>query len=132
MKLVISRAAAIAATFALCAGAAQAQKKNPPPIGALPIETVVEQLDRNGNGCVDLEEGRNYVSRRFHQIDRNGDESLDATEAPPGPDETTNTRPISLVDWQDAYSARFASFDTDGNGCLVKAEVEAGRAKGGQ
>ena len=132
MMLVISRAAAIAATLVLCAGSAQAQKKNPPPIGALPIETMVEQLDRNGNGCVDLEEGRNYVSRRFHQIDTNDDDILDATEAPPGPDETTNTRPISLVDWQDAYSARFASFDTDGNGCLIKAEVEAGRAKGGQ
>ena len=132
MKPVVSQVATFAATLVLCAGAAQAQKKDPPPIGALPIETMVEQLDRNGNGCVDLEEGRNYVSRRFHQIDRNDDDTLDATEAPPGPDETTNTRPISLVDWQDAYSARFTSFDSDGNGCLVKAEVEAGRAKGGQ
>jgi hypothetical protein len=132
MKPVVSRVAAIAATLVVCAGAAQAQKKSPSPIGALPIETVVEQLDRNGNGCVDLEEGRNYVSRRFHQIDRNDDDILDAVEAPPGPDETTNTRPISLIDWQDAYTARFTSFDTDANGCLVKAEVEAGRAKGGQ
>ena len=132
MMLVVSRAAAIAATLALCAGSAQAQKKDPPPIGAIPVETMVEQLDRNGNGCVDLEEGRNYVSRRFHQIDRNDDDILDAVEAPPGPDETTNTRPIPLADWQDAYTARFTSFDTDANGCLTKAEVEAGRAKGGQ
>lgn len=132
MKPVVSRVAAIAATLALCVGSAQAQKKNPPPIGALPIDQVVEQLDRNGNSCVDLEEGRNYVSRRFHRLDANRDESLDATEAPPAPNETTDTRPISLADWQDAYSARFASFDTDGNGCLVKAEIEAGRAMGGK
>jgi hypothetical protein len=132
MKPVVSRVAAIAATLAVCAGAAQVQKKSPPPIGAIPVETMVEQLDRNGNGCVDLEEGRNYVSRRFHQIDRNDDDILDAVEAPPGPDETTNTRPIPLADWQDAYTARFTSFDTDANGCLTKGEVEAGRAKGGQ
>jgi hypothetical protein len=132
MKPVVSRVAVITAALVVCAGAAQAQKKSPAPIGALPIETVVEQLDRNSSGCVDLEEGRNYVSRRFHQIDRNDDDILDAVEAPPGPDETTNTRPISLVDWQDAYTARFTSFDTDGNGCLTTAEVEAGRAKGGQ
>ena len=44
--------AAIAAALLSCMGIAQAQKKAPPPIGALPLDKVVEMLDRNGNGCV--------------------------------------------------------------------------------
>ena len=128
MKPVAMRVAVIAAMLGTCVGALQAQDKAPPPIGSLPTDKVVEMLDRNGNGCVDLEEGRNYTSRRFHLLDKNGDATLDATEAPPGPGETTESRPISLADWQDAYSARFTSLDGDGNGCLGTAEVAAGRA----
>jgi hypothetical protein len=106
---------------------------DPPAIGAIPLSEILSTLDRNGNGCVDLEEGRNYASRRFHALDRNHDASLDAEEAPPGPDETSNSRPISIADWQDAYHARFAAFDTDRSGCLSLQEVEAGRnaRKGG-
>ena len=128
MKPVAMRVAVIAAMLGTCVGALQAQDKAPPPIGSLPTDKVVEMLDRNGNGCVDLEEGRNYTSRRFHLLDKNGDATLDATEAPPGPGETTESRPISLADWQDAYTALFTSFDGDGNGCLGTAEVAAGRA----
>ena len=128
MKSVAMRVAVVAAMLGSCVGAVQAQDKASPPIGTLSTDKAIEMLDRNGNGCVDLEEGRNYTSRRFHQLDRNADGILDATEAPPGPGETDNDRPISLADWQDAYSARFASFDSDGNGCLTPAEVEAGRA----
>ena len=97
MRPLVPQVAGVAAALALCAGFAQAQKQDPPPIGALPIETVVEQLDRNGNGCVDREEGRNYTSRRLHQMDTNKDKVLDAVEAPSGPGETTETRPISLA-----------------------------------
>ena len=128
MKAVAMRAAVIAAMLGSCMGTVQAQDKAAPPSGT---DKVVERLDRNGNGCVDLEEGRNYTSRRFHQLDKNADGTLDATEAPPGPGEATESRPISLADWQDAYSARFASLDGDGNGCLGTAEVEAGRAAHG-
>jgi len=119
MKSVAMRVAVIAAMLGSCMGAVQAQDK------------AVGMLDRNGNGCVDLEEGRNYTSRRFHQLDANTDGTLDAAEAPPGPGETIESRPISLADWQDAYSARFASLDGDGNGCLGAAELDAGRAAHG-
>ena len=128
MKSVAMRVAVIAAMLGSCVGAVQAQDKAGPPIGSLPSDKAVGMLDRNGNGCVDLEEGRNYTSRRFHQLDKNADGTLDAAEAPPGPGETTESRPISLADWQDAYSARFASLDGDGNGCLGTAELDAGRA----
>lgn len=110
----------------------QADAKQPPPIGAIPLGQVLDVLDRNANGCVDLEEGRNYTSRRFHALDRNGDGSIDAAEAPPGPEETTNDRPIALNDWQDAYHARFSSFDADGSGCLSLQEIQDGRTKGGR
>ena len=128
MKKVAMRVAVLTAMLGPCVGAVQAQDKAGPPISTLPADKAVGMLDRNGNGCVDLEEGRNYTSRRFHLLDRNTDGNLDATEAPPGPGETTESRPISLADWQDAYTARFASFDGDGNGCLGTTEVEAGRA----
>lgn len=106
----------------------------PPSLASMPPSEVVSTLDRNGNGCVDLEEGRNYASRRFHALDRNHDGSLDAEEAPPGPGEGADSRPVSLHAWQDAYHARFDSIDSDRSGCLSSQEIEAGRnaSKGGQ
>ena len=130
MKPAVVMAVALAAAATAWPFTADAQQ--PPPIGAIPLNKVLDVLDRNANGCVDLEEGRNYASRRFHALDRNDDDSVDATEAPPGPEETTNDRPISLNDWQDAYHARFTRFDTDGSGCLSLQEVQDGRAKGGR
>lgn len=118
---------AIGTALAL-AVAATAAAKGPPAIGTIPISDLLAKLDRDGNGCIDLEEGRNYTSRRFHALDSNGDENLDATEAPRGPGETTNSRPITIEAWQDAYHARFDSFDADHNGCVTPAEAEAGRA----
>ena len=100
----------------------------PPPIGSIEPATLVQQLDRNGNGCLDLEEGRNYTSRRFHRLDANDDDTLDATEAPPLPGEPSDARPIGIEAWQDAYTARFSGFDTDGSGCLSAEEITRGRA----
>ena len=106
----------------------------PPALASMPPSEVVSTLDRNGNGCVDLEEGRNYASRRFHALDRNRDGSLDAEEAPPGPSEGADSRPLSTHAWQDTYHARFDSIDSDRNGCLSPQEIQAGRnaSKGGQ
>lgn len=119
----------IGALHAQALSAKAASGESPPQsLGAIPLDKVVAQLDRNGNGCVDHEEGRNYVSRRFHLLDRNGDNTLDATEAPPGPGETSNDRPIALSDWQDAYHARFESYDTNRDRCLSQDEIAAGRA----
>lgn len=126
MKSVFVSAAATAA--ALLLSAVPVHAKGPPPIGSIPLSEVLATLDRNGNGCIDLEEGRNYVSRRFHALDRNDDDSIDAVEAPPMAGETSASRPIGLNDWQDAYHARFDGFDTDRSGCLSLAEIEAGRS----
>ena len=131
MKAVVVSAMAALAVALVWSSPARAD--DPPPIGSIPLSEILSTLDRNGNACVDFEEGRNYASRRFHALDRNHDGSLDAEEAPPGPEETTNSRPISIADWQDAYHARFAAFDADGSGCLSLQEVETGRnaSKGG-
>lgn len=133
MKAVVVSALATLATLAMLGWSSPSRAEAPPALASMPPSDVVSTLDRNGNGCVDLEEGRNYASRRFHALDRNHDASLDAEEAPPGPDETSNSRPISIADWQDAYHARFADFDADGSGCLSLQEVETGRnaRKGG-
>jgi hypothetical protein len=121
MKYAMALMAMLGASMAMA-------EDSPPPIGTIPLDDVIAQLDRNGNGCVDLEEGRNYTSRRFHALDANADGTLDAVEAPPGPSETTNDRPISVAAWQDAYTARFERFDGNSDGCLTTDEVAAGRA----
>ncbi|WP_397607381.1 hypothetical protein [Silanimonas sp.] len=100
----------------------------PPAIGSIEPAALVQQLDRNANGCLDLEEGRNYTSRRFHLLDSNGDNVLDANEAPPLPGEPSAARPIGIDAWQDAYTARFTSFDADNSGCLSAEEITQGRA----
>lgn len=119
----------IATGFALFALGLGAHAQQPiQPIGEIPVEQLLASLDRNENGCIDLEEGRNYTSRRFHAYDANTDDTLDATELPPAAGETTNDRPITIAAWQDAYHARFDHFDADASGCLSLDEVRAGRA----
>lgn len=130
MKAVV--VSALAAVVAALVWSPPSRADTPPALASMPPSEVVATLDRNGNGCVDLEEGRNYASRRFHALDRNHDGSLDAEEAPPGPGEAADSRPVSIQAWQDAYHARFDSVDSDRNGCLSQAEIEAGRAAGAQ
>ena len=91
-------------------------------------DDLVHVLDRNGNGCIDLEEGRNYSTRRFHAMDTNADDQLDATEAPLTRGESEIDRPISADAWQRSYGDRFSAVDTDKNGCLSREEVAAARA----
>jgi hypothetical protein len=131
MKAVVVSALA---TLAMLGWSSPSRADAPPALASMPPLEVVSTLDRNGNGCVDLEEGRNYASRRFHALDRNHDGSLDAEEAPPGPGDAADSRPVSIQAWQDAYHARFDSVDSDRNGCLSPQEIEAGRnaSKGGQ
>lgn len=113
--------AAIAASAMIFSMAVHAQSPKPGKGDA--VENAINGLDRNGNGCVDFEEGRNYSSRRFHALDKNGDGMLDLAEAPLVAGETSSSRPLSLNDWADAYPARFAAVDTDGDGCLSAKEM---------
>jgi len=114
------------ATIALAHAVAAADA--PPAIGSMEPAALVQQLDRNANGCLDLEEGRNYTSRRFHALDANDDNVLDAAEAPPLPGEPSAARPIGIDAWQDAYTARFQAFDADASACLSADEITRGRA----
>lgn len=129
MKAVVVSATVVAVVALACSP--QARADDPPALASMPPSDVVSTLDHNSNGCVDLEEGRNYASRRFHALDRNRDGSLDAEEAPLREGEAADSRPVSINDWQDAYHARFGSVDTDNSGCLSVQEIEAGRAAQG-
>lgn len=114
---------ALAALAMTCSMAVHAQSAKPAKGDS--VENTIKSLDRNGNGCVDLEEGRNYSSRRFHALDKNGDGMLDLAEAPLLPGETSSSRPVSLNDWADAYQVRFGAVDTNGDGCLSEQEMRA-------
>ena len=131
MRMIVICTAALAAASLLCSGGTQAQASK----DVAAPEGLFKTLDRNVNGCIDIEEGRNYATRRFHALDKNADGSLDASEAPLGTGETDEQRPITAEAWQDAYPARFNALDSDGNQCLDQKEVDAARAanvSGGQ
>lgn len=130
MKRVMGLAAAVAAVGVGWSG--QVAADPPRATGGTTLEQVVESLDRNANGCIDREEGRNYTSRRFHALDTNGDSSIDAAEAPPGAEESTDARPVSLEQWQDAYRARFTEVDVDRSGCITLDELKTRPAAGGR
>lgn len=119
MKLhgMLGVALALALSLTLGAGVAQAQD-------AAGNHGTLDKLDRNGNGCLDLEEGRNFSSRQFHHLDKDGNGTLEGKEVPPGGD----ARALTLDAWQDAYSAGFAQADSNGNGCLEPAELQASRS----
>jgi hypothetical protein len=118
----------LAPLFALLATSMALAAPSPDPMGSVPIQTLMGALDRDASDCISVEEGRNYTSRRFHSLDRDLDGRLDGDEAPLGPMEVAEDRPITLQDWQDAYHAQFDRLDTDGDLCLSPAEVTQGRA----
>ena len=133
MKPVVIQAAVLAVAMLGCAVISPAQAAKPSKSD--PVMDALKDLDRNGNGCIDFEEGRNYSSRRFHALDKNGDGVLDANELKSVGGEEASASPISLEQWADAYPARFAAIDTDGNGCATEQEIRATMPeanKGGQ
>lgn len=117
---------ALAIALMAAAGAHAAEPATSPKRTAMPA------LDANGDGVVDRTEAARFprLAERFDQLDRNGDGHLDASERP----RHGHGRRGAKGGHRGAYGARHqdpARLDTDGDGRLSRAEVEAaGEARG--
>lgn len=100
------------ALLALLAGTVSAQ-----PLPQTP-QQYLALMDLNGDGRISLAEYRDYMSRRFRAMDRDGDGVLRGDELPvPG------TRPVRLADYLESLRQAFLRQDLDGNGYLDVREL---------
>jgi Ca2+-binding EF-hand superfamily protein len=86
-----------------------------------------QQMDRDANARIDLEEFRNRASRRFHRLDADQSGALDAGEIPASMSFPAAELPLSLERWQDAIPARFAAIDANGDGGIDLGEWRSER-----
>lgn len=100
------------ALLALLAGTVSAQ-----PLPQTP-QQYLALMDLNGDGRISLAEYRDYMSRRFRAMDRDGDGALRDDELPvPG------ARPVRLADYLESLRQAFLRQDLDGNGYLDVREL---------
>ena len=96
---------------------------SPPRAGAQAIANraaYLSRLDGDGDGRVSLAEYQAYLSRGFHDMDRDGDGVLRGDEWPvPG------TRPRRLDDLLADLARQFVRLDLDGDGHLDPHELTA-------
>ncbi|MBX3727302.1 MAG: EF-hand domain-containing protein [Xanthomonadales bacterium] len=76
------------------------------------------RMDLDGNGVVDLAEYRDYMSRGFRRMDRNGDGILEDDELP-----VPDARVVRLQVLLDALEHSFRRLDRNGDGVLDAREL---------
>ena len=90
---------------------------------------LLARMDRNGDGKISFEEYRNAMLRRFDARDKNHDGVLDGEEFPQqwltGAAITAEQKRIARDDFSDQLQPSFDHFDTDGDGQLDGAELDA-------
>lgn len=110
----------------VCAAAASAAA------GEAAVDTqsrLLARMDRNGDGKISFEEYRNAMLRRFDARDKNADGTLDGAEFPKewlagaGIEDATGT--LTRDAFSDQLEPTFNRFDTDTDGQLAGAELEA-------
>lgn len=80
----------------------------------------LERMDLDGDGRISLAEYRDYMSRGFRRMDRDGNGILEGDELPvPG------ARPVYLNDHLDALRRAFERQDLNGDGYLDARELAA-------
>lgn len=80
----------------------------------------LERMDLDGDGRISLAEYRDYMSRGFRDMDRDGNGILEGDELPvPG------ARPVHLRDHLEALRRAFERQDRNGDGYLDAAELAA-------
>lgn len=123
------RSACMGTALLLCAfGAAAADKID----AAEPGDTrarVLARMDRNGDGKISFEEYRNAMLRRFAARDKNKDGVLDSSEFPrewlAGAAEEAAQQRVTLEDFGAELETTFKRFDSNGDGELEGAELDA-------
>lgn len=77
-------------------------------------------MDLDGDGRIDLDEYRTWMSRGFLRMDLDGNGLLEGDELP-----VAGARPVSWASHQAALAAAFARQDRNGDGVLDAAELAA-------
>lgn len=96
--------------FALAAAGAQASSQY----------EYVNRVDRDGDGFIVLEEYLDWMSRAFHDMDRNGDGVLDPHEQLiPG------AKRVTLAEFHSRLGEQFRKQDVDSDGRLTAKEYLA-------
>lgn len=112
-----------AAPLAACHSAQKAQAKADAKAAGFVPPSVLSRLDYGG-----------IVERRFHALDRNGDQKIEPDELPRSDSrlmrlDLDGDGNISAVEWSEGMIARFDRFDTNHDGTVTSEERQAGRGK---
>jgi hypothetical protein len=84
-------------------------------------QAYLAQMDRNGDGRVDLVEYQAWMIHGFDRMDRNGNGVLDIDEQPPG----ARRSPVTRSDRLRTLAAAFRRQDVNGDGVLDAQELAA-------
>jgi hypothetical protein len=111
------------------AGTATAQKPAAEAKPADPTARLLQRMDRDGDGKISHEEYRNAMLRRFGARDKNADGKLEGEEFPKswlaGAGIEDANHSLTLEEFSDQLEPTFNQFDTDRDGLLAGAEIQA-------
>lgn len=95
---------------ALAAGSAQASSQH----------EYINRVDRDGDGFIVLDEYLDWMSRAFHDMDRNSDGVLDPQEQL-----VPDARRVTLAEFHARLAEQYRKQDVDGDGRLTPREYLA-------
>ena len=96
---------------------------------ATSVQRILQRMDQDNDGKVSFEEYRNAMTRRFHVVDKNTDDTLQADEIPKEwvvvPAADLSDAQVTLEEFSTELRPGFARFDVNSDGLLDDAELTA-------
>jgi hypothetical protein len=122
-RATIAMVLAVAAPLGACNKAEKAQAKADAKAAGFVPPSVLSRLDYGG-----------IVERRFHALDRNADQKIDATEMPRSDSriaafDLDKDGSVSAIEWSEGMIARFDRQDANHDGTVTSEERASARAR---
>ena len=122
-RATIAMVLAAATPLAACNNAEKAQAKADAKAAGFVPPSVLSRLDYGG-----------VVERRFHALDRNADQKIDATEMPRSDSRLTaldldKDGSVSAIEWSEGMIARFDKMDANHDGTVTSEERQGARGR---
>ncbi len=96
---------------------------------ATTVQRILQRMDQDNDGKVSFEEYRNAMVRRFHVVDKNTDDTLQADEIPKEwivvPPADLSDAKVTLEEFSAELRPGFARFDANSDGLLDDSELTA-------